>query len=431
MIKRLCYMGLIIISAYSNIEITDKSSMTYHNAHSSKGQYCTKQIWEDVELNHIKFFDINEIGTLSDIDDFYKDGIPGDIKGDSKIVAYEWFAGFYNDDYNKEEKFYRWVMKSGKDMLLNYSSDIHPMGNDYYFDMCNRKLVNKRVKYLTQKAKKYNIDGYFFDWANSRYLYDDSRFSDMRDIIKRRYPNKDYKDCIKTFFKKLKKNNILIISNQAYRDEDILEYVDYDMVESYLTNIESKREMVVNDRLVNIGITSYDSFDDILYYFNLLNGYKDRYREKGFKNFIYVNYITPLLEESEDGYITKKPIDDLFYTYGMILMNEFIPYTEVPFNRNFETTELYSIKLGKPQGEIKRNNGFIYRYFDNGIILSSHLTKPLDIVIDKLEEGRYIYDIKNDNNYLVKDGKIYMTIYPSFDKVSGGYKPISLILVYK
>ena len=380
-------------------------------AMTQKGFYATAVPWRK-DLSFAKRFHIVEFGGFEDIADANRSGF-------EKIVAYEWMAGFYTDE---ENDFVRYAKAHPHKLLSSKPTK----EKDFFYDMCDEELVNKRVDYLARRVHELGIDGIFFDWANSKFL-EEKTFAYLRKSFHHRHPKTTYTACLKEFLRKLKERNILIITNQAYRDPELLAYVDYDMCESYMSGVEEMHKRAKIDNLfTHIPYTYYQPLEEVFEYFAYFHKLQKRY---GFKNMIYMNYLAPKLLTTPHGYTATKPVEGIYYNYVLAKLGGFAQYSEVPFDHALEQDPIYFYDLGEPVGAMQKVDDLYLRFFTKGfVLLAPHLHSERYIAV---EAPKSLYDLK-EHCRLEKVGKsITIHLAPVYDEITGRFEPIAKVFLYE
>ncbi|BCD61236.1 hypothetical protein NitYY0826_C0069 [Nitratiruptor sp. YY08-26] len=371
--------------------------------------YATARIW-DRDLAFVEPFEIVELGGIADL-------LGKDLHDFNKIVAYEWSAGFYKDEINP---LITWVKKHPQTLLYNKPNK----EGAYFYDMCNEDLVQKRFSYLLAQKHKLGIVGYFFDWANEEFLHEKA-FAKYQERFKKKHPHGSYAKCLQRFFQKLRNAGLLIITNQAYRNENLLESVDYDMCESYMTQVDNTSAMAnIEDTLSLIPTTIFVPLDEVFDYFKTFSQLKKKYH---FKQMIYLNYAAPIFEAKGDLLVAKKPRDIIYYNYALAKLGGFYSYTEVPFNHELEKDPLYFIDLGKPLEKMQQRDGIYWRLFQNGfVIVAPSLTKPLYLRI----KVSGLIDVKEQISLQAKDGWTAFALKPIYYNFENRYLPQAKVFLY-
>ena len=382
--------------------------------------YATAQPWRLDSMEYARHFRIAEIGSFADIEG-------KNLEGFDKKIAYEWLAGFYRDQ-TAYDPFARWAYLNKEKATLN--PHYTPNGNDFYYDLCSEEVRNKRVEYLIRRTKVLGLDGLFFDWANEEFLKEPP-FAPLQKELSRRHPGTTYAKCIAKFLKALRDRGLLLVTNQAYRNPELLEFVDYDMSESYImTNTTLPKKAIIDQKHQPIPVTQLVPLDEVLHYFDHLRKLKRFYRIFGFKNFIYMNYAAPKLLPMPTGYRTAQPREAIFYVYALTKMAGFVPFTEVPYDHALERTKLYFADLGEPIGKMQRKNGFLYRLFENGFILVAHnLSTTNYFRLHNLPKGCY-YDLF-DEVWLQNNGSMVIRLDPFYDPWTKRFYPAAKVFVHE
>ncbi|BCD67206.1 hypothetical protein [Nitratiruptor sp. YY09-18] len=371
--------------------------------------YATARVW-DKDLSFAKKFAIVELGGIEDIQRI-------DLFGFNKVVAYEWSAGFYKDENNY---FIDWVKKHPQ-TLLNEKPNKEGV---YFYDMCNEELAHKRISYLLEQKKRLHIAGYFFDWANEEFLYE-KELAALKESFHSKHPYTSYAKCLEKFFKILKDAGALVISNQAYRNEELLEAVHYDMCESYMTQVKKSTAMAnIEGAITFIPTTNFVPLDEVFAYFKKFAALKAKYP---FQEMIYMNYAAPILEPHGDILKTKKPRDIIYYNYVLAKLGGFYSYTEVPFDHTLEYDHIYCVDLGNPQGAIQHKDGVYWRFFYNGfVIVAPHITRALYLRI----KTPGLIDIKDGQYLSEQDGWTTFVLEPIYYNFENRYLPQAKVFLY-
>ena len=413
--KRLFALLLALMAQGAVIKPADKSS--YRPIASPppptdhKGFYATAVPWQK-RLDFYKNFSIVEFGSFEDIAD-------ADIQGFDKIVAYEWMAGFYRYERNA---FTRYAL-AHPEKLLNKE----PVAKeDFFYDMCDEELVQKRVEYLANEVRRLGIAGLFFDWANDLFL-DEEEYRTLAQTLKKRHPNTTYAACLKRFLAKLKERDILLITNQAYRNPELLESVDYDMCESYMSTVEESDTIApIGNLVTNIPYTRYQPLDEVFAYFERFRKLQKRY---GFTDMIYMNYLAPKFVSTPKGLEATKPIEGIYYNYVLAKLGGFAQYSEVPFDHTLEIDPIYFYDLGEPLGAMHQEKGLYLRFFSKGfVLLAPTLHEERYIAI---EVPKSLYDLKEGCKLPRTDGSVTIRLAPVYDEIVERYEPIAKVFLYE
>lgn len=381
---------------------------------TQKGLYATVPPW-DQNFTYGQRFHIVELGGFNDIAQ-----IPQAVRQKFEtIVAYEWMAGFYG---NEENSFVNYA-KAHPNKLLNTQPIL---GNDFYYDLCDEELQKRRVTYLTNKVHTLKIDGLFFDWANDIFL-EEPELHQLKESFSKRHPNTKYADCLEKFLAKLKANNILIITNQAYRNPQLLAHVDYDMCESYMSGFDYKeQEALINGKKSKIPYTYYQPLKEVFSYFDYFHKLQKKY---GFTNMIYMNYLAPKLIKSQNGFIATTPIEGIYYNYVLAKLGGFAQYTEVPFDHALERVSLYFYDLGKPLGSIHKEKGLYLRFFSKGFVLLAPKLQTERYIL--IQSQKSLYDLKEHCKLPSIDGNVTIRLAPVFDTITNRFEPIAKVFLYE
>jgi hypothetical protein len=399
-----------------------------------RGDYATSSIFlNKKELKWARKFNIVELGGIDDDKINYNFLKKQGVLSIPFHVGYDWMPSFYYYTSGQNRNFIKWIYKNKNKTTLNPKGPyLHCKENhydwceDYYYNLGDKKVFDARIDDLIQNMKRTGFNGLFFDWASGGYILE-KEYESIYKNFRKLNPGKDYFSLVGNFYKKLKKLDILVVTNQAFRKEKyLLPFVTYDMTESYITtdvNIDRKIQIQGKGWVEKIPTTNYypinknsNSLKDSLYYINLLTNYKKKYKKYGFKNFIYLNYLAPNFKKIFDSasvYRMEKPKNGIYFSYAMAKLTDNIVYAEVPYNRKLERDDVYFYDLGKPlsksYGKVSVIDGYI-RFYSHGFVLVSSAHKKdiyLKVTSSFVPEIRHIYDaydkiwLKNINNSTV------------------------------
>jgi len=163
-------------------------------------------------------------------------------------IAYDWMPAFYYYTEGKNREFVAWLYKNRNMTTLNPQGPfLHCRENhydwcqDYYYDLANKEVLQKRVDDLVQNMKLRGFRGLFFDWASGSYIEEEG-YKPMLQNFKKIYTKQSYFDFVSKFYQKLNNLNIFVVTNQGFRKAKyILPFVNYDMTESYITTDVRKK----------------------------------------------------------------------------------------------------------------------------------------------------------------------------------------------
>ncbi|MRI84280.1 MAG: hypothetical protein C6I00_07660 [Nitratiruptor sp.] len=379
-------------------------------AFAQKGEYIGIYPWNSDQLQWAKDFRIVELGSFGDIDRI-------DISDYETPITYQWLAGFYED---QASEFDRWVLEKG--YILNPKGHILDEG-DYYYDMCNEELRERRINYLVQECEQRGLKGIFFDWGNEEFL-NEPEFKEVKAYFELIHPDTSYKECIRDFYEKLRQKGLLIVSNQAFRNPILLDAVDLDMSESYISTANERQEPITieGQRYETTPYTVYfplgPSIHDTYTYLKELD---ELVQEHKVQQMVYNNYAAPKLVESPSGYEAKTPREVIHYNYAFAKLFQAICYTEVPFDRSLEQDAIYFTKdLGAPKGEIERFDWGYRREFEKGFVLVSQEDLTLDL--DRRVYDTFLQEWVGPGPYEIKRG---------YDRIAKSHIPIGRIFLYE
>ncbi len=176
-----------------------------------RGDYCPGFITKDKKLiNWFSKFDMVEMGG---IDDPAGKRTIGLLKTNrvKTILAYDWMPAIYYYIDGENNPFSIYIYKNRYELTLNpYGPFPHAdeMGyfflRDYYLDLLNEEVVEKRIQFELNFLKKYGYNGLFFDWGAGVFI-DNLQYKQIKENFKFKHPEKDYADSVENFYKKLKK----------------------------------------------------------------------------------------------------------------------------------------------------------------------------------------------------------------------------------
>lgn len=319
---------------------------------------------------------------------------------------------------------------------------------DLYFDLGNSTVRKKINEYIRSIVLSSSWDGIFFDWASGTFIEEEA-YLPLLDLFRRKHPHENYLRAVVKTYRELRNflnREKIIVTNQGFRNPDVLKWVDYDMTESYGTGCEYFGRVINVEGMgpVEVPQTVYypvsnnyfsGSLQDSLYYLDYLWKLLVRFKDGRLKNFIYMNYAAPLFRETNPGvYRPYQPKNAIFYGYALAKLRNFVSYTEIPFLRKLEQTDLYFYDLGKPLGDLyfPINGGYV-RYYKNGFVIVGEWDRVEKIVLSSpyLLEGSPVYDLY-DEKWIgrVKNSSVTLTIFPDRDPLTGRMAPVGRVFFY-
>ncbi len=362
--------------------------------------YIAPAPWDNEQLQWAKRFDIVEAGSFEDIDRA-KTSYP-------HTYTYQWLVGFYA---KHPSAFDRWILK--EHLTLNEE----PINGIYFYDLCSERVIAERTRYLASECKKRKIEGIFFDWANDLFLED---FPSIQKTLR----GKKYRACIHRFFKRLRQEGLHIVTNQAFRNPGLLDTVDMDMSESYISTDTSKPSPVTIDAKIysetpcTLLYPTATAKRDIHETFAQLQRLSKLANEYNI-TMIYMNYAAPKLQKSPTGYHALPPKEIIHYNFAFAKLFGAMEYTEVPFDRHLEEDEIYFTKLGKPTEPIRRYEDAYIRRFEKGFVIVS--SKDVN-----LHTKRRLFDLFEKK--WLEPGSYSITRY--YDTITKEFLPIGRVFVY-
>ncbi len=444
------------------------------------GTFATTYPWEAAESKEIrdwiKKFSIVEIGGFDEkesierfIDELIENGV--------KPVIYEWMpAGYYYINGENNSFMETVYMKKDQYTLNPYGPFFMCSGDcqDYYFDLMNSFFLQDRFNYLSEQLNSIGAYGLFFDWASGRYILQDE-YRVILNSWNERHPEKSYLNAVGDFYRNLRSRfpDWIIVTNQGFRNaKNVLPFVDYDVTESYATDVQIEccsngdRELCrkINIRYkgevykINPYKTVYypvsndicnGSIDDTISWLEFLKE-KTAFTGERFKGFIYLNYASPEYiktdEKGSDGnfvYRLRTPKNAIYFGYSVPKLLGWESYTEViASDKNphriqiLEKDPVYQVDLGEPLGNnylhIKNDDGNFYvRYYENGFVIVGEVQYSTCVKISsEYLKNREIYDLYSDEKYLIKDHTLKFHIKPEKDPLTGRMAPFGRVFVY-
>ncbi len=389
-------------------------------------------------------------------------GGPGELSEDliiqlrssgTRVIFYRWFPADYHYMDGEDDPLMQWAYTNRNFATLNPDGPFphceesgYDWCQDYYFDFGNDRVRRRFVNYLMEILAKGLYDGIFFDWASGVFINEEI-YSPMRVTFRLRHPETSYLRAVAETYRLLRHrvNDGLIVTNQGFRNPAVLTFVDYDMTESYGTGSEyfGKVLRVEGRGVVSIPQTVYypvspdplkGSLKDTLFYLDYLWNLKLKAGGR-FKNFIYMNYAAPEFREVSPGlYRATFPKGAIFFGYSVAKLRGFISYTEIPFDRSLEKTDLYFYDLGKPRGDSyeKVKGGFV-RYYTGGLVVVGEWERPVNLCLNSpfLREKALVYDLYRKTwAGRVKNHSICVRIEPEPDNLRGKSAPSGRVFLY-
>ena len=448
--KNFLFIGILYLTAtfcsasvITNSNIAKKSDFHIFKANQNMkiakkhGSYAATSVFADFEaIAWAKQFDIVELGGVDDKRISYDLLKNKDLLSIKHHIAYDWMPAFYYYTGSKNREFVNWLYKNREFATLNPDGPfLHCRENhydwceDYYYNLANKNVFDKRVKDLMNNMKSKGFNGVFFDWASGGFILE-KKYSSLLANFKKHNPDKNYFKLVGKFYKELRDKKIFVVTNQAFRKHQyLLPFVSYDMTESYITTDKeiTKKLQIQNKGWVDkISVTNYfpiyensHTLEDSLHFIDLLTRYKKEYKKYGFKNFIYMNYLAPVYKKvyaSSLLYREEKPKNGIYFSYAMAKLTDNIVYAEVPENHKLERDDIYFYKLGKPLGKsyekLKSIGGYI-RFYQNGFVL-----------VSKAHSHNIYINIKS--HFLPYDAKVYDAYSESW--IQGRQKNVTLKL---
>ena len=390
-----------------------------------KGDYVTADIFDFHQTAWAKNFKIAEVGGIDD--ENIKPSMLNFLKRNCvKVLGYDWMPAVTYDKNDYNSPFTLYIYKY-KNLTLNpFGPFIHcneegyDWCEDYYLDFANPKVIELKTVFLKKELKK-GFDGVFFDWASGGFI-NENEYNEIKAYFLKKHPRKNYQKSVESFYKNLKKSGIFVVTNQAFRYENLLKYVSYDMTESYITSIEYIKK---GDELIEH--TNYYPIDNkslkaTLEYVDYLQKLKNKYKKYGFKNFIYMNYIAPIVKNGR----FVEPKNAIFFSYAVAKLTDSIVYAEVVSNRKLERDEIYFYDLGKPvtKNYEEVTPGVYVRKYRYGFVLVSDVADEKEI---KISWKKRFYDLYNKK--WIKNGVVKIKY--ETDNLTSKKLPFGRVYLYK
>jgi hypothetical protein len=463
----LIYVSTYLLADTIDANATLVSLQEYHplskiqstNLHPSytKGEFAVASIFTDQdEIEWAKKFNIVQLGG---IDDKKINSSLLENKGLLAIknrIGYDWMPAIYYLINNENSSFVNWLFTNKETVTLNPNGPYtHCQENkydwchDYYYNFENVDLLEHKISQLTQDMATTGLNGLFFDWGDGGYI-DELNYKTVHDNFYRIYPEKNYYESVGNFYKSLRALNIFFITNQAFRkDKFLLPYIQYDMTESYITSVkyENKAVRLEDQTLIqNIQTTMYypiyensHTIDDSIKFINILTDMKNKYKNDGFRNFIYLNYLAPQyvqISKENEFYKEVKPKNGIYYGYAMGKLTDNIVYAQVPSNTKLERDDVYFYQLGSPLGDsytkLDAIKGYI-RFYTNGFVLVSSpftSTKYLKLSSKWLEGKEVLFDAYLNKWITCKESEVTLKLDYETETFTQEQLPLGRIYLY-
>jgi len=460
---------LLLFGVYSQAQTIPNSMLLSKNAYEvldiqndlnivkKKGDYTlVSPFGDESEINWAKKFNIVELGNVENVDVTYDMLNKKGLLHVKHPIGYDWMPAFYYYTEGKNRVFVDWLYENKNITTLNPEGPfIHCKENhydwcqDYYYNLANKEVLDKRVEDLLTNIKLRGFKGLFFDWASGSYI-EEENYNPMLQNFNKLDTKQSYFDFVSKFYKKLKESNIFVVTNQGFRKaEYILPFVNYDMTESYITTDVRKKikiELAQKGWVNSVMVTNYypiyeDSKDikDSLKFIDFLSKYKKKYKKFGFKNFIYLNYLAPEYKkvyESRLLYKMVKPKNGIYFSYAMAKLTDSMVYAEITQNRKLERDEVYFYDLGHALGKTYHKldaiEGYI-RFYEKGFVLvSKAYNKELYLKISSryLKKNAKVYDAYNKKGLKVFQQTITIDLQFQKESFTQKYLPLGRVYLY-
>jgi len=342
-----------------------------------KGFYVTANYENMDEIKWAKRFTIAEIGGI-------EANIPYKVfqtlkENNVTTLGYDWMPAveYY---YNSANTSFAIIIHKNR-----FKYTLNPTGpfiyckkdcRDYYLDFVDEVIKNKS-DFLISNLKK-GFSGVFFDWASGNFI-NEPEFKGIKNNYIKKYKKFNYLDKVVNFYSYIKPK-FFFVTNQAYRNEKILKYSTFDMVESYIVSAGEKTNFY-----------PLGDFNTTIFYMKYLQKLKEKYKKYGFKNFILMNYAKDNAKEA------------IYYSYVLAKIFGFEAYTEILNDRKKEREDIYFYNLGKEIFLISKS--YFFKEFENGYLVVLDTNKTFEI-----EFKNKVYDLFNKK--WIKKIKLFISNHP-------------------
>ena len=423
-----------------------------------RGDFATGDSHPDsAELQWLLNFNLIQIGGIGDeapdyvINTLHSSG--------AKLLSYEWMpAGYHYIDGSPDDPFMAWVYSRRDSLTLNpngpfpHCSDAgYNWCEDYYYDLAIHSLVSRRINYLLSSIEDY--DGLFFDWASGAFI-DEREYTPIRDTFYSRHPDLVYSAVVGEFYRSLKEADFtkLIMTNQGFRRcQYILQFVDYDMTESYATTDEYLGDTIYIEGMgrQEVPRTIYypvsDDYrtghiEDHIHYLNVLKQCGDEHGGEYFQKFVYMNYAAPDFVPTGDtinGYAVfhpEVPKNAIYFAYVIPKLLDFWVYTETPWDHRFERDSIYFYDLGEPLGTSydSLGNHVYIRYYSRGFVVAGEWQETTQVHIESqfIPYGIPFYDAYEQQWDTTGVNSVDFLIRPQYDSLIGRMAPSGRVFLY-
>ncbi len=374
----------------------------------------------------------------------------------STLLVYDWLPATYHYiDGEPDDAFTQWVYMHRTEATLNPNGPFphcvaegYDWCEDYYFDLGNPTVRQRRVNYLVQEVRALGYDGLFFDWGNSLFL-EDPAYATMRAAYESRHPDLPYDRAIALFIQALREAGLRVQTNQGYRDAAaLLPYLDYDASESMgTTDMDLGRELeVVGLGRVAVPDTIYypnspdfrqGSLEDTLAVWRDMQRQAEWFAGPDFHGIVHLNYAAPLWEPqtAPRGYVPRAPRNAIWYNYALARLFDQVTYTEIPWDHRLERDEVYFYDLGTPVEATYRSlgEGGYVRYYTQGLVLVGAWPSPTILTLrhPSLPAEGIAYDAYTKAPLaLHTPHTLRLKVTPEIDPVTGHAAPTGRVILY-
>ncbi len=377
--------------------------------------------------------------------------------GVQTLLVYDWLPATYHyTDGEPDDPLTQWLYTNRDWATLNPAGPFphcteegYDWCEDYYFDLGNATVRQKRVDYLVQQVRALGYDGLFFDWGNSLFL-DDPAFASLRATYEERHPDLPYAQAIALFYQALRDAGLVVQSNQGYREAAVLlPHEDYDTSESAGTTDENRgrRLLVAGRGLISVPDTVYypnspdpqhGSLKDTLEVWHWMVAQAQTFGGPDFHGIVHLNYAAPLwapLPGKSAFYRPQPPRNAIFYNLALARLFGQATYTEVPWAQHLARDEVYFYDLGEPVEATYHplpGGGYV-RYYTHGLVLVGAWQHPVTLTLrdPSLPAAGQVYDAY-DRGWLPLAGPhiLRLAVTPEPDPVTGNMAPLGRVVIY-
>lgn len=376
--------------------------------------------------------------------------------GVQTLLVYDWLPATYHYlDGESDDPLTQWLYDNRDWATLNPAGPFphcveegYSWCEDYYFDLGNPAVREKRIAYLVRRVHALGYDGLFFDWGNSLFL-DEPDYALLRAVYEERHPELPYAQAVALFYQALRERGVVVQSNQGFDDAAVLlPSVDYDTSESAGTTdaMMGRRLVLVGQGRTAVPDTIYypnspdprhGSLTDTLEVWQWMMGRVARFAAPDFHGIVHLNYAAPFWEPlSEEGrlYRPRMPRNAIFFDEALARLFDQAAYTEVPWDHRLERDEVYFYDLGEPlEPALQSVQGGYVRYYTQGFVLVGAWDAPATLTLHhpSLPTAGVVYDAYRRMWIPVEMAHtLKLSLSPEPDPVTGRMAPLGRIVLY-